>query len=211
MKNQQAINFLLLVLVSLTLVGCGTWEVDTTTISDPLEVAIVEEVKQEIPQERSWPPPWSEWWERTPRPEWWPGKPQPVDIQKNKELIAAREEELQQAEIKKDNDWNNQTITASEVVYPAKVWDTVEAHPAWLTVTVTLEDDIITALEIAQESSSPKSARHQAQFASQIESQVIGKKLSESDSIYLSVASSTSTAFNQSIKEIQELYTQSKS
>lgn len=135
---------------------------------------------------------------------------QPADLNKNNDLIAAREEETQQGEINKDDSWNSQTITASEVLYPAKVWDSIEAHPARLTVSITLDGEIITWLDLDQQSSSPKSARHQAQFAQQIESKVIGKKLSESNSVYISSASSTSTAFNQSINEIQELYKQSQ-
>ena len=149
--------------------------------------------------------------EDQPSGRWWPWwQPPQANLDVNKALIAAREEEATPAEIKVD-DSGIKTITAWEKLYAAKVWDSIEAHPAWLTVSVTLENDVITDLNIDQESSSPKSARHQAQFAQQIESVVVGKKLSESNNVYLSVASSTSQAFNDSIDEIQEVYQQSQS
>lgn len=156
MKSQHMMTFSFLVLVSLTLAGCGAQP--DVAIVDPVDTAQIEIVQ-----------------------------------------------EVQAPAVIKDAESSTQTITASEVVYPAKVWDTVEAHPAWLTVTVTLEDDTITWLDIDQESSSPKSARHQAQFAWLIEAEVIGKKLSESNAVYFSAASSTSQAFNDSINEIQDI------
>lgn len=105
--------------------------------------------------------------------------------------------------------WGIQRFTSNQIVYAAKVWDSIEAHPAHLIVTVELDDDIITAVQLDQIHSSPKSQRHQAWFARQIEAEVVGKKLSESDDVYLSVASSTSWAFNDAITQIQEQFQQS--
>ncbi len=102
----------------------------------------------------------------------------------------------------------SQTITATQIIYAAKKGDSVEAHPAWLTVSVTLDWEIITELDIIQKNSSPKSAKHQAQFAQQIEGKVVWKKLSESNAIYISSASTTSRAFNDAIKEIQTIVDQ---
>lgn len=107
--------------------------------------------------------------------------------------------------------WDLQVFTSSEVVYAAKKWDSVEAHPAWLTVSVTLDGDVIAWLDIDQQHSSPKSARHQAQFAQRIEWEVVGKKLSESKAVFFSQASTTSRAFNDAIEEIEKIYQQAQS
>jgi len=197
MKNQKIITVCILMFVSLTLVWCGiSWESpiqeEQVTIKT-IPANNQEAVQPEFDSER-----------KPPRPQ------SPEELEANKQLIATREEEVSVPEVVKDQEWNSQTITASQVLYAAKVWDSIEAHPAWMTVTVTLDDDVITWLDVVQENSSPKSARHQAQFAEAIEWEVVGKKLSESNTIYLSVASSTSQAFNDSIDEIQELYAQAQ-
>jgi len=199
MKNQKIIVVCMLMLVSLTLVWCwSSWDKANTTNTDQQVVKVNTGIENKPAK------PQFDNTKKPPRPQ------SPEELEANKKLIAAREEEITSPEIVKDDSWSSQRITGSEILYAAKVWDSIEAHPAWLTVTVTLDNDTITWLEIDQESSSPKSARHQAQFAEQITSKVVGKKLSESDTIYLSVASSTSQAFNDSIEEIQELYTQSQ-
>lgn len=202
MKNQKIIVICMLMLVSLTLVWCwSSWD-NTDTSNTAQQVEQVANVN--IPRENEQAKPQFDNGKKPPKPQ------SPEELEANKKLIAAREEEVTSPEIVKDDNWNSQRITASEVLYAAKVWDSIEAHPAWLTVTVTLDNDTITWLEVDQESSSPKSARHQAQWAEQIEWQVVWKKLSESNNVYLSVASSTSQAFNDSIEEIQELYVQSQ-
>ena len=187
MLTKKQCAFWLLILVSLTLIWCGTIP---DTAQQWADTAVVAENTQ--------PQPWGE---RPPR--WW-WTPPPVDLDKNTKLIEDRKAVAQEAELAEGEGWTVE-VTSSEVLYAAKVWDSIEAHPAWLTVGVTLDGETITSLDITQQSSSPKSARHQAQFADQIEAQVVGKPLSESDDMYLSVASSTSRAFNDAIKEIQQI------
>jgi len=189
MNHQKIIIVCMLMCISLALVWCGSNPEEVNT----QETEQVAKVNPGAVQQK-----------RPPRPQ------SPEELETNKKMIAAREEEATSPKVFVDNSWGAQSITASEILYAAKVGDSIEAHPAWLTVSVTLDDDVITWLDIQQQHSSPKSQRHQAQFAEQVEALVVGKKLSESNSVYLSVASSTSQAFNDSIEEIQELYAQSQ-
>ena len=191
MDQKTFLNFWFLVLVSLTLVGCGSTWTQEPVVDQPVPEQVAE--APAVDQNPSIQAP----------------EPKAVDVEENQALIEERAQDAAIAEVKEDTDWT-QSITAWEVLYAAKVGDTIEAHPAWMTLTVTLDDDIITWLNVDQQSSSPKSARHQAQFAQAIEWQVIGKKLTESNTVYLSVASSTSAAFNDSINEIIELYNEAQ-
>lgn len=207
--HQKYLSFWILVLISLTLVWCSSASQETSGNDVVAEkLAQVEVIEQQLEEEI----------EKVVQleQELEDDVAQAEDLIEDLEEIEAQEQEIadnleEDIIIEQEVEEGLSQITSTEIIYAAKVWDSIEAHPARLTVTVTLDDDVIESVNIAQQNSSPKSARHQAQFASQIEWTVVGKTLSESDDIYLSVASSTSWAFNDAIKEIQEIYEQSQS
>ncbi len=189
MNHKKMYVVLISLVVSLSLVWCGQSDIpeDVNTVIQKNEVVI--EANQE------------------PQPIQKPVASEEVEPQLQQ---VEKVEEVLEPELPVDNNPVVRTFSAPEIIYAAKKWDSVAAHPAHLTVTLTMEDDIITDLDIDQISTSPKSARHQAQFAWAINWLVEWKTLEESSDVFLSVASTTSWAFNDAIENIQEQFNQTQ-
>lgn len=72
-----------------------------------------------------------------------------------------------------------------------------------ITVTVTIDDDIITAVEVVGHATSGNSKQFQTQFASGIAAEVVGKALDEVSVSRVAGSSLTSTGFNAAIDTIE--------
>lgn len=72
-----------------------------------------------------------------------------------------------------------------------------------LTVSLTLKDNTISALEVQPGASSETSAQYQQQFIGGIKGEVVGKKIDSLDVSKVSGSSLTSQGFNQAIDQIK--------
>ncbi len=72
-----------------------------------------------------------------------------------------------------------------------------------VTVTVTLADGVVTAVEVTPEASDPTSLTYQTRFASGVADQVVGKAIEDVDVSKVSGSSLTSTGFMAALEEIE--------
>lgn len=70
-------------------------------------------------------------------------------------------------------------------------------------VTLTLEGNTVTSLEVATSGNHPTSKMHQRDFTTHIQEQVVGKKLDELDVKKVSGSSLTSSGFNKALDAIR--------
>ena len=70
-------------------------------------------------------------------------------------------------------------------------------------VTITLEDDTITAVEVVGHGTDPNTENYQGQFIAGIEDEVVGKKLDEISVDRVGGSSLTSGGFNAAVEEIK--------
>ncbi len=74
---------------------------------------------------------------------------------------------------------------------------------ASVTVTITLEDDVVTAVEVAPHATSGNSKQFQTQFASGIADQVVGKDIDSLNVSRVAGSSLTSGGFNDALEKIK--------
>lgn len=72
-----------------------------------------------------------------------------------------------------------------------------------ISVTLTLEDDVVTAVEVTGDPQAPETERFQGQFIDGISDIVVGKKLDELDIDRVAGSSLTSGGFNQAVETIK--------
>lgn len=70
-------------------------------------------------------------------------------------------------------------------------------------VTLTLEGDVVTALEVTTSGNHPTSKQYQREFTSGVQDQVVGKNLDELDVDKIAGSSLTSTGFNRALDTIR--------
>lgn len=73
-----------------------------------------------------------------------------------------------------------------------------------VSVTMTLTDDVVTAVEVVGDPTAPESKRFQGQFIDGIAEHVVGKSLDELDVDRVAGSSLTSGGFNQAVVGIKE-------
>ncbi len=73
-----------------------------------------------------------------------------------------------------------------------------------ITVTVTLESDIITAVEVTGNPSKPESKVYQGKFIGGISEEVVGKDIDEISVSRVAGSSLTSSGFNAAIETIKD-------
>lgn len=86
-------------------------------------------------------------------------------------------------------------------VYTATVW--YGGLPSSITVTVTLDDDIITAVEVTPHATDPTSLGLQRRFAAAVPAVVVGKPIDEVKVGRLAGSSGTPVGFNDAIRRIK--------
>lgn len=102
-------------------------------------------------------------------------------------------------------------LTSSSVAYDGehgigRRWH----HTDYLTTTLSVNTDgVVTAISNQHEASSPKSRSYQSRFDAAIESQIVGKKLSDVSLWIIWWASTTSEAFDEALKQIKTQFNQS--
>jgi uncharacterized protein with FMN-binding domain len=72
-----------------------------------------------------------------------------------------------------------------------------------VTVTVTLADNVVTALEVEGSGGSPNTQRYQGEFIDNIDAEVVGKNIDELDVSKVAGSSLTSQGFNSAIDTIK--------
>lgn len=72
-----------------------------------------------------------------------------------------------------------------------------------VTVTVTLADDVVTALEVVGEPTNAESERYQSEFIGGVEAEVVGKDIDEVSVSRVAGSSLTSGGFAQALDEIK--------
>lgn len=72
-----------------------------------------------------------------------------------------------------------------------------------VTVTVTLEGDVVTALQVDGSGGSPNTQRYQGEFIDNIEAEVVGKDIDDLDVSKVAGSSLTSGGFNSAIETIR--------
>jgi uncharacterized protein with FMN-binding domain len=72
-----------------------------------------------------------------------------------------------------------------------------------VTVTVMLEGDVVTSLEVEGSGGSPNTQRYQGEFIDNIEAEVVGKDIDELDVSRVAGSSLTSQGFNSAIETIK--------
>ncbi|WP_341393634.1 FMN-binding protein [Arthrobacter sp. G119Y2] len=70
-------------------------------------------------------------------------------------------------------------------------------------VTLTLEDSVVTALEVTTSGNHPTSKMHQRDFTSKVQEQVVGRNLDELDVDKVGGSSLTSSGFNKALDAIR--------
>lgn len=70
-------------------------------------------------------------------------------------------------------------------------------------VTVTLEGDVITAVEVVGNATDPEAKQHQGEFISGIANEVVGKDIDQISVSRVAGSSLTSGGFNQAIEQIK--------
>ena len=70
-------------------------------------------------------------------------------------------------------------------------------------VTITLEDDVITAVEVVGHGTDPNTENYQGQFIAGIEAEVVGKNIDEISVDRVGGSSLTSGGFNAAVEEIK--------
>jgi len=73
-----------------------------------------------------------------------------------------------------------------------------------ISVTVTLEDDVITAVEVTGDPQAPETELYQGKFIEGIADEVVGKDIDEISVSRVSGSSLTSGGFNQAIQSIKD-------
>jgi uncharacterized protein with FMN-binding domain len=72
-----------------------------------------------------------------------------------------------------------------------------------ITVTVTIEDDVVTAVEVAPHATSGNAKQYQSQFASGIAAEVVGKDIDSLAVSRVAGSSLTSDGFNAALEKIK--------
>jgi uncharacterized protein with FMN-binding domain len=72
-----------------------------------------------------------------------------------------------------------------------------------VTVTVTLADNVVTALEVEGSGGSPNTQRYQGEFIDNIDAEVVGKNIDDLDVSKVAGSSLTSQGFNSAIDTIK--------
>ncbi|HEU5102434.1 MAG TPA: hypothetical protein VFU22_25600 [Roseiflexaceae bacterium] len=76
--------------------------------------------------------------------------------------------------------------------------------PSSITVTVTLEDDVITAVDVTPQATNPTSLDYQRRFADAVPAVVVGRPIDEVNVGRLAGSSGTPDGFNAAIQRIKE-------
>ncbi len=79
---------------------------------------------------------------------------------------------------------------------------TSPAGPEEIDITITLENDVITAAKVVALATNPASKRYQEQFVSGFEEQVIGKPIDEVELDVVAGSSLTPKGFNEALQNI---------
>jgi len=99
------------------------------------------------------------------------------------------------------------TITADDSIYADGVYTATGQYgslPSSIGVTVTLEDDVITAVEVTPHATNPTSLDFQRRFAAAVPAVVVGKRIDEVKVDRLAGSSGTPDGFNAAIQQIKE-------
>lgn len=95
-----------------------------------------------------------------------------------------------------------QDATYADGTYEAR--GTYGGGPSFLDVTVTIDDDVITDVEVGTPATNPTSLEFQQAFAAAVPDEVIGKDLGEVEVGKLAGSSSCGDGFNDAIAQIRE-------
>ena len=102
---------------------------------------------------------------------------------------------------------NSEPATSRESLYTDGVYEATGEYgnqPSFITVTVTLEDDKITEVEVIPHATNPTSLDLQERFAEAVPAVVVGKKIDEVKGGRLAGSSGTPNGFNDAIRQIKE-------
>jgi uncharacterized protein with FMN-binding domain len=76
--------------------------------------------------------------------------------------------------------------------------------PESVTVTLTLEDNTVTALEVEGSGGTPNAKKFQGEFIGSIDEMVVGKNIDDIDVSKVAGSSLTSGGFNEALKQIRD-------
>lgn len=95
------------------------------------------------------------------------------------------------------------TATYADGEYTAEGDYTTPGGQESVTVTVTLADNVVTALEVEGSGGSPNTQRYQGEFIDNIEGEVVGKNIDDLAVSKVAGSSLTSEGFNSAIETIK--------
>jgi uncharacterized protein with FMN-binding domain len=99
------------------------------------------------------------------------------------------------------------TATSDDSIYADGVYTATGQYgnlPSSIGVTVTLEDDVITAVEVTPHATNPTSLDLQRRFAAAVPAVVVGKPIDEVNVDRLAGSSATPAGFNAAIQQIKQ-------
>lgn len=102
---------------------------------------------------------------------------------------------------------NSESTTSQDSGYTDGVYEATGEYgnqPSFITVTVNLEDDKITKVEVSPHATNPTSLDLQERFAEAVPAVVVGKRIDEVDVGRLAGSSHTPNGFNDAIRQIKE-------
>lgn len=102
---------------------------------------------------------------------------------------------------------NSEPAASQESRYTDGVYEATGEYgnqPSFITVTVNLEDDTITEVEVSPHATNPTSLDLQERFAEAVPTVVVGKRIDEVDVGRLAGSSHTPNGFNDAIRQIKE-------
>ena len=100
-----------------------------------------------------------------------------------------------------------QSTLSEDSIYADGVYTTTGQYgglPSSITVTVTLVDDVATAVSVTPNATDPTSLEFQRRFAAAIPAVVVGKRIDEARVSRLAGSSATPDGFNAAIQRIKE-------
>jgi len=100
-----------------------------------------------------------------------------------------------------------QSTLSEDSIYADGVYTTTGQYgglPSSITVTVTLVDDVVTAVSVTPNATDPTSLEFQRRFAAAIPAVVVGKRIDEARVSRLAGSSATPDGFNAAIQRIKE-------
>ena len=102
---------------------------------------------------------------------------------------------------------DSEPTTSQDLGYTDGVYEATGEYgnqPSHITVTVNLEDDKITEVEVAPHATNPTSLDLQERFAEAVPAVVVGKKINEVDVGRLAGSSHTPNGFNDAVRQIKQ-------